>query len=184
MLPKLPKDQRFRVLYDRDHVMVEIRCVARKIGHDYRGREVTLVCVLKGGAFFANHLATAIEDDGRVTACRLEYVSVSSYEDGKESGTLRFEMELRRSVTGQHVIVVDDVAETCKTLEHVVAHVNAQRPASLRVAVLIEKPEKTLRKNVTIDYAAFRRKKAGWIVGCGMDHEGQLRGYPAILRLE
>lgn len=169
-----------RLLFSEQKVRAAISRVAKQISRDFAGREIVLVGILKGAAFFLVHLAELIERAGKVKACRWDFLRVSSYRDGQTPGEIKIELDLSRSPKGQNIIVVEDVADTLHTLYHVIRHIRAQQPANLRVAVLLDKPDGHQRTDISLKYVGLSRQYAGFVYGCGMDLEGAIRGLPFI----
>lgn len=172
------------VLFSEDAIQAAVRHVAEKITTDFRGQDILLVCVLKGSLMFTADLARAIErlalnGDG-VASCRIDFVRASSYGDSQEPGDVELKLDLDRSVHGENVIIIEDVADTLHTLARMQAHIRSKKPASLKTAVLLTKPHNHQRDDVSIDYMGFRGEGVSFVVGYGMDDQGKLRGLPYI----
>ncbi|MEK7614825.1 MAG: phosphoribosyltransferase family protein [Patescibacteria group bacterium] len=159
--------------------------IARQICREFHGQDIVLVGLLRGGFMFLTDLAVAIEtqemqdSDYHVRTCAVEFMKVSSYGDGRESGVVKIDLDLQSSVEGKIVILVDDVADTLKTLESVLRHVAEKKPRTIRIAVMISKPDKHQR-TLVLDYVGFERVNAGFLFGYGMDLAGAHRGLPYI----
>lgn len=163
-------------------ILERIRSLAADIAHRHEGLEVVLVGVMKGGLPFLTHLATALEKDGRLKACYIETLAAESYGDSCHPGDLRLTSELRRSIKGQHVFIVEDLADTCATLKFLKAHVLSKQPASCKIAVLMNKPSGCLHPEVQLDYVGFT-VAGGFLVGFGLDWKGACRGLPNVVRI-
>ena len=154
----------------------EVAELARRIDRDCAGVELVLVCVLKGAAIFASDLLRQLQ-----TAVRsVEYVRASSYGSGTQSsgsvhitGTLDAER-----ITGQHVLIVDDIADTGHTCAAVSDFIQGMNPASLRYCTLLDKPSRR-EATVQYDYVGFTIPNH-FVVGYGMDLDERYRGLPAI----
>ncbi|MBM5789569.1 hypoxanthine phosphoribosyltransferase [Candidatus Parcubacteria bacterium] len=154
------------------------RALAQEISRDYEGKSVVLVGLLKGAFMFLRDLGVALErirGEGRgVHEVYIEFLSVGSYGGGHESGTLKLDLDIRYAVRGKHVILVEDVADTCNTLAWVVEHLQKKEPASLRVCVLIEKSD-AHRYLVALHYVGFARDRLPFLGGYGLDDDGARR---------
>jgi hypoxanthine phosphoribosyltransferase len=150
--------------------------LARQIDRDYASTGLVMVCVLKGAAIFASDLLRTL----RANVHRLEFVRASSYGSGTESsGTVRVAATLgEEHIGGQHVLIVDDIADTGHTGVAVTDYLRRLGPASLRYCTLLDKPE---RRQVTVryDYVGFTIPNR-FVVGYGMDFDERYRGLPAI----
>ena len=167
------------VLFTERRIQERVRELGVQISADYDGKEIVLVGLLKGACVFLVDLGRVIETIGRVDACRMEFLGVESYGEGRIPGDIRIDLDVRRSLRHQHVIVVDDVADTLRTFKTVVRHIKEKRPKSVRTCVLIEKPDKH-KVRVKLDYVGFSRPNLGFIYGYGMDLEGRFRFLPFI----
>jgi hypoxanthine phosphoribosyltransferase len=146
-----------------------VRALGRAIRADYRGRELILVGVLKGSFIFMADLARAID-----LPLTCDFLRVSSYGSGtSSSGTIRMEFDLSHPVRGKHVLLVEDIVDTGWTLDHVMRELRRKRPASLGLAALLHKPERT-RVTVPIDYLGFTIPDR-FVVGYGLDFDGRYR---------
>lgn len=167
-----------RVLFSEEEIQERVRELARRISGDYRGQEIVLVALLKGAVPFQVDLGRELQrlsdqSDG-VADVVSEYLDVTSYGDSQTPGELKIDRDTRRPVTGQHVLIVEDTADTCHTLDRVVKHLREQHPASLRVCVLVEKPDKR-EHDVEIHYVGFSRRGLPFLGGNGLDVKGKQR---------
>ncbi|MXZ90203.1 MAG: hypoxanthine phosphoribosyltransferase [Chloroflexi bacterium] len=150
--------------------------LARRIDRDYAGVDLVLVCVLKGAAIFASDLLRQLQ-----TAVRgVEYVQASSYGRGTESsGSVRITKTLdAERITGRHVLIVDDIADTGHTCAAVSEFIQGMSPASLRYCTLLDKPSRR-EAAVQYDYVGFTIPNH-FVVGYGMDLDERYRGLPAV----
>ncbi len=173
------------VLLTAEQIQVQVRVIARRICQDFERQDIVLVGLLNGAFPFVNDLARAIEMqvdgvDPRVSHCYVEFMSVSSYGKGRVTGELKIEMDVRHSLQGKNVIIVDDVADSLQTLGNVLGYVKAKLPARLHVAVLLDKPDNHKRTDVKLRYVGFSIPGAGFVYGYGMDLEDACRGLPFI----
>ena len=174
------------VIFDRAQIQHRVAQLADHISRDYRGRDIVLVGLLKGCVPFIADLGAQLEfikesGDG-VGDVYLDYMIVSSYHDKHEPGALRLERDIEFPVKGMHVIVVDDVADTCNTLAWVVNHLGKKEPASLRLCVCVSKPDKH-RHEVQLDYVGFSQAGLPFLAGYGMDDAKKYRLMPDIFEV-
>ena len=163
-------------LISREDVEKGIQQIADKIAEDYRGKDICLICVLKGAVFFMTELAKRIPEDIRVT---MDFMSVSSYGSSTvSSGVVKIVKDLDESITGKHVIVVEDIVDTGNTLSYLLEMLKDRQPASLRLCTLLDKPSRRTRE-VQVDYTAFSIPDK-FVVGYGLDYDQYYRNLSYI----
>ena len=150
-------------------LQARVRALGRAIRADYRGRDLVLVGILKGSFIFMADLARSID-----LPLTCDFMRVSSYGSGTaSSGRVRMEFDLSHPVRGKDVLLVEDIVDTGWTLDHVLRELRRKRPASLKLAALLHKPDRT-RVQVTIDYLGFKIPDR-FVVGYGLDFDGRYR---------
>ncbi len=174
------------ILFTEQMIQRRVQELAHEITRDYRDKDIVLVGLLKGAAVFLNdlgrHLERIKEDGFGVNRVYVDYLSVGSYGDSHESGNLKLEMDIRRPVQGMHVLIVEDVADTCKTLCWTLHHMEKKQPASLKVCVLIAKPDKH-EQAIEFDYIGFSETDLPFLGGYGLDVAGADRCVPYIFEV-
>jgi len=149
--------------------------LAEEITNDYSGLTLYLICVLKGGVMFLSDLSRKLEVD-----VVMDFIDVSSYGSGTESsGIVRIDKDLDHPVTGRHVLLVEDILDTGQTLSRLIRHLCAQRPASLEVCTLLDKPERRVIDCVIPKYIGFTIPDK-FVVGYGLDFDQKYRQLPYI----
>ena len=162
------------VLISEADVDKRIQELGDQISKDYEGKEVHLVCVLRGGSFFMCELAKRI-----TVPVSLDFMSVSSYgNDTKSSGAVRIVKDLDDSIQGKDVLVVEDIIDSGRTLSYLVEMLKDRKPNSLRLCTLLDKPDRRV-VDVDIDYTAFRVPDE-FVVGYGLDYAQKYRNLPYI----
>jgi hypoxanthine phosphoribosyltransferase len=147
--------ERVRVLITGGRIQKRIQALAMEIRKDFPGESLHLVSVLKGGVFFLTDLARNIP--GEVS---FDFIAVSSYgQKTHSSGQVRLTRDLDSSIEGKTVIVVEDILDTGMTLQYLLRLFEQRKPKHLRVAVLLDKPERRIAA-VQADYVGF---SMGWI---------------------
>ena len=155
-----------------------IQAIGDQISRDYEGRQVHLVCVLKGGSFFMCELAKRIR-----VPVSLDFMSVSSYgSETKSSGVVKIVKDLDEPVMGKDVIVVEDIVDSGRTLSYLMEMLKDRKPASLRLCTLLDKPERRV-VDVHVDYTGFEIPDE-FVVGYGLDYDQKYRNLPYIGTVE
>lgn len=158
-----------RVLLTAQQIQSRIRELGAQIEHDYPNGPVYLVGILKGACIFLSDLARAMN-----TPARLEFVGISSYGRGRStSGEVKLTKDLDVSVEGQDVIVVEDIVDSGITLSYLLQVFRQRNPRSLRIATLLDKPERRQRP-VIVDYVGFQIPDE-FVVGYGLDYAEDYR---------
>ena len=163
-----------RVLLSEEEVDRRIQEIGDQISKDYAGKQVHLVCVLKGGAFFMCELAKRI-----TVPVSLDFMSVSSYGGGTESsGVVRIVKDLDEPLKDKHVLVVEDIVDSGRTLSYLLEMLKDRHPASLHLCTLLDKPDRRVI-DVNVDYTCFQIPDE-FVVGYGLDYDQRYRNLPYI----
>ena len=162
-----------RVLITEAQIARRIRGLAREIARDYVGREMVVVSLLNGTVMFLADLIRTLS-----LPLRLDFMGVSSYGAGTESGELVFTKELRLSVRGRDVLLVDDILDTGKTLYRVLGKLRALKPRRIRTCVLLNKAARRVEA-VEADYVGFEIPDY-FVVGYGLDFAERYRNLPFV----
>lgn len=164
-----------RVLLDEKTIAARVGELAAQISADYADAEdVVLIGVLKGSFIFLADLARRL-----TVAHHVDFIALSSYSRGAVStGAVRLIMDTRTSITGRHVLIIEDIVDTGYTLNYLLRTLRARRPASLRACVLLSKPERR-QVEVPVDYLGFEIPDV-WVVGYGLDYADRFRTLPYI----
>ncbi|OLC83276.1 MAG: hypoxanthine phosphoribosyltransferase [Acidobacteria bacterium 13_1_40CM_4_57_6] len=166
--------ERVRVLITGARIQRRIQALAQEIRKDFQGEPLHLVSVLKGGVFFLTDLARNIP--GEVS---FDFIAVSSYgEKTHSSGQVRLTRDLDSSIEGKTVIVVEDILDTGMTLQYLLRLFQQRKPKHLRVAVLLDKPERRIAA-VHADYVGFSIPNE-FVVGYGLDYAERYRNLPYV----
>ena len=166
---------KIRVLLSEDEVNKRISEVAAQISRDYQGKEIHLICILKGGVFFTCELAKRVE-----LPVTLDFMSVSSYgNDTKSSGVVRIVKDLDEPLAGKDVLIVGDIIDSGRTLSYLIEVLKQRGPESIRLCTLLDKPERRVKKQVTVDYTCFTIPDE-FVVGYGLDYAQKYRNLPYI----
>jgi hypoxanthine phosphoribosyltransferase len=161
------------VLISERQIARRIGQMSRTIGRDFRGREMIIVSLLTGTVMFLADLIRNLS-----LPLRLDFIGVSSYGAGTESGELVFTKELRLSVRGRDVLLVDDILDTGRTMAHVLHRLKALRPRRIRTCVLLNKMSRRV-EDIRADYVGFDIPDC-FVVGYGLDFAEQYRNLPFV----
>jgi bifunctional protein TilS/HprT len=160
-----------RVLYSHARIQRRVRTLARRISRDYAGQRLVLVGVLKGVVCFMADLMQHLS-----LPVTLDFMAISYY--GGDGQVVKITRDLDSTITGQHVLMVEDIVDTGMTLNYILNHLSAHNPASLRVCTLLDKRARRL-VNVPLDYVGFEAPDE-FVVGYGLDYKGEYRNLPFI----
>ena len=162
------------VLYSKAQIDERVAAIGRQISEDYAGQSVVLIGVLKGAAIFLSDLARAITVDAT-----FDFVAVSSYGRARvSSGAVKLIKDIDNPIEGQHVILVEDILDTGLTLSYLRGLMLQHKPASLKIATCLDKPERRLVP-IEADYVAFCIPNA-FVIGYGMDYAERYRNVEDI----
>lgn len=165
-------------LFSEEAIDARIRELGAQISRDYAGKELHLICVLKGSSFFTCELAKRI-----MVPVYLDFMSVSSYgSETTSSGVVKIVKDLDSPLKGKDVIVVEDIVDTGHTLSYLMGMLKGREPASLRLCTLLDKPERRVAE-VFVDYIGFTIPDK-FIVGYGLDYDQKYRNLPYIGTVE
>ena len=170
--------EEIQVRISEEELIAKIKEIAQQINEDYVGKKVHLVCILSGSVFFTCELAKYI-----TVPVTMDFMRVSSYGDGMDStGTISIDQDLNMSIEGRHVLVVEDIVDSGRTLALLSNLLKKRDPASLRLCSLLDKPSRRVTP-VSIDYLGFEIEDY-FVVGFGLDYAQKYRNLPYIGELE
>ena len=166
--------EKIRVLVSEEEIEKRILQMAKDISEFYQGEPVHLVSVLKGGVFFTCELAKRL-----TIPVSIDFMSVSSYGDGtKSSGVVKVIKDLDEAIEGKHVLVVEDIVDSGRTLSYLMDNLKSRKSKSLHLCTLLDKPERRVT-DVHVDYTGFEIPDE-FVVGYGLDYMQHYRNLPYI----
>lgn len=166
--------EKIKVLISEEEVDARIRELGEKISKEYEGKQIHLICVLKGGVFFMCELAKRI-----TVPVSMDFMCVGSYDDGtKSSGVVRLAKDLDESIENKEVLIVEDIIDSGNTLYYLMDVLRQRKPASLRLCTLLDKPDRRV-KDVHVDWTGFEIPDE-FVVGYGLDYAQKYRNLPYI----
>jgi hypoxanthine phosphoribosyltransferase len=166
--------EKIKVLITEEEVDARIRELGERISKEYEGKQIHLICVLKGGVFFMCELAKRI-----TVPVSMDFMCVGSYGDGtKSSGVVRLAKDLDESIENKEVLIVEDIIDSGNTLYYLMDVLRQRKPASLRLCTLLDKPDRRV-KDVHVDWTGFEIPDE-FVVGYGLDYAQKYRNLPYI----
>ncbi|MBQ7174315.1 MAG: hypoxanthine phosphoribosyltransferase [Lachnospiraceae bacterium] len=168
------KQYTIKTLISEEKLKERIRELAKEIDRDYAGKEIHLICVLKGGAYFMTELSKYI-----TIPVTIDFMAVSSYGSKTvSSGIVKIIKDHDEPIEGRDVLVVEDIVDTGFTLSYLLEMLRDRKPASLKLCAMLNKPDRRIRE-VKIDYLGFDIPDE-FVVGYGLDYDQHYRNLPYI----
>ncbi len=154
-----------QVLITREKLQARIAELGETISRDYDGKDLLLVCILKGGVLFLSDLIRAIRVPNSI-----DFMAISSYGGTRieSSGVVRILMDLNSNIENRNVLIVEDIIDTGRTLQYITENLRTRNPASLKICTLLNKPSRR-EVNVSLDYVGFDIPNE-FVVGYGLDY--------------
>ncbi len=170
-----------KILISREQLQARIAALGEEISQDYAGKDLLLVCILKGGVLFLSDLVRAIR-----IPHEFDFMAISSYGGSRteSSGVVRILMDLNSNIEGRNVLIIEDIIDTGRTLTYITGNLKTRQPASLKICTLLNKPSRR-EINVGVDYIGFDIPNE-FVVGYGLDYNEIYRNLPfvGILKME
>ena len=161
------------VYISESDIQKRVKELAGLINRDYANQEIILVCILNGSFIFCADLMRAITVNVQV-----EFISVSSYHGAVSTGDIQFRLDVKQSLVGKNIIIVEDIVDTGLTLSFLLEHLRTKRPSSLKLCSLLLKKAR-LKTPVHVDYLGFDIEDK-FVIGYGLDYDGRYRELPYI----
>jgi hypoxanthine phosphoribosyltransferase len=164
-----------RILVDVESLQARVAELGRQISADYAGRDLVLICVLKGGVAFLVDLMRQI-----TVPHEIDFMAISSYGTGQResTGAVRLIMDLKIDISGRDVVIVEDIVDTGRTMDYLLRLFWARKPRSLRVCTLLDKPSRRVI-DVPLDYVGFAIPDE-FVLGYGLDLDEKYRNLPYV----
>jgi hypoxanthine phosphoribosyltransferase len=169
-------DKEFEPYINEGLIEQKIKGIAEKINQDYEGKKPLFIAILNGSFMFASDLFKAISVEAEIC-----FIKLASYKGTKSSGHVITAIGLDTDLIGRHVVIIEDIVDTGKTLSEFLPQLEHQQPASLRIAALLHKPEATVYP-IKVDYLGFAVPNK-FLLGYGLDYDGLGRNIPSIYKL-
>jgi hypoxanthine phosphoribosyltransferase len=164
-----------KVLYTEEQIKKRVEELGAMITRDFEGKDLLVVCILKGSLYFTADLIRQIK-----MPLNLDFIAVSSYGDGeKTSGTAKLTKDLEEDIEGRHIIITEDILDTGMTLDYLVRILKLRNPAEIKICTLLDKPQRRIKDNIVPDYVGFTIPEV-FVVGYGLDYKHMYRHLPFI----
>ncbi len=162
-----------RVLFSQEQLAARVEELGRQISADYRGKMPLFVGILRGCILFYSDLMKNISVD-----CNMDFMCLSSYSGTASTGQVRTMLDLRESIQGRHVVVVEDIVDTGLTLDYLLNHLRSRGAASIEICCLLDKPCNR-KTDVHPKYVGFEVGNE-FVIGYGLDYNELYRNLPYI----
>ncbi len=162
-----------KVLISEEELHKRIKELAKQIYEDYKGDELTFICILKGSIFFTVDLSKEMPCD-----INFEFIRVSSYHGQNSTGVIEMKVELQGDIKGKDVIIIEDIIDTGRTLSYLMEYLRSKGPKSLKICSLLDKKERRVCK-MDADYVGFDIPDK-FVLGYGLDVDEKYRNLPYI----
>ena len=169
-------DKKFQPYIKAPQIQEQIDKLAKQLNEDYAGKKPLFIAILNGSFMFASDLFKELTIDAEIC-----FIKLASYKGTKSTGNVITSIGLDMPLTGRHVIIVEDIVDTGKTLFEFLPQLVNQQPASLKIAALLHKPD-ALKHPLTIDYLGFNVPNK-FLLGYGLDYDGLGRNLKEIYQL-
>ena len=157
------------ILIDEETIQERVRQLALQISNDYDGRELTIICILRGSMYFFTDLTRQLTLD-----VNLEFMRVSSYIGENSTGEIDIKLDIEGSIEGKDVLIVEDIVDTGKTMTFLLDHLSQKKPNSIKICTMLDKPERRSEKDIHVDYVGFVIPNR-FVIGYGLDLDGKYR---------
>lgn len=164
-----------KVLVTREEIATAVKKLGQEITADYGDKEIVVIGILRGAAVFMTDIIREID-----LYMDIDFMSVSSYGDGTEStGQVKIIKDLDTNVRDKHILIVEDIIDTGRTLKHLVELFEYRQAASIKIATLLDKPERRIMKDIMPNYVGIEIPNE-FVVGYGLDFQQKYRNLPYI----
>lgn len=165
------------ILINKAKLEKRIEELGKQIEKDYQGKELVFIGILKGSVMFMSELAKNVKSN-----VELDFMDVSSYQGTESSGTVTINKDIRNSIEGKDVILVEDIIDTGRTLTYVLEYLKQKNPNSIKIATMLSKPSRRVME-LNVDYIGFSVEDK-FVVGYGLDYNEKYRNLPYIGYIE
>ena len=166
-------DEKFKELISREALDKRLTELAEQIDNDYLGKEVTVISVMRGAVFFTVELTLKMK-----TKLKYEFITLSSYEGTDTTGEVTLRTDLRDSIEGKDILIIEDIVDTGISMDYLLKYLRAKNPRTIKVCALASKPERR-EIEVPIDYLGFEIPNK-FVVGYGFDIDNCYRNLPYV----
>lgn len=169
-------NKQFELFLSEAVILEKVKQLSAQLSEDYKGKKPLLIAILNGSFIFAADLFKRLSIDAEIS-----FIKLASYKGAKSTGNVITAIGLDADISGRHILIVEDIIDTGKTLASFLPQLFNQQPASLKIAALLHKPEATVYP-IDIAYCCFSIPDK-FVVGYGLDYDGLGRNLPEIYQL-
>ena len=169
--------KQIKVLINEQEINNRLDELANQLMEEYKGKDLMFLCILKGSIFFTVELAKRMKNN-----VQFEFIEVSSYEGHKSTGKIKLNKDITGSIEGKHVIIIEDIVDTGRTLSFLKEYLMEKNPESLKICALLDKPSKRVAP-IEADYIGFSIEDK-FVIGYGLDDEQNYRNLNYIGYIE
>ena len=162
------------VLIEEEKIEQRIKEIGKQIAAEYNGKEVILICLLKGAIYFATKLSQEIKNENVI----MDFMKVSSYSGTESTGKIKLSLDISQNIENKDIIVIEDIVDTGLTLSYVCDYLKERNPKSVKICTLLDKKARR-KKEVNVDYVGFEIDDL-FVVGYGLDYDEKYRNLPYI----
>lgn len=166
-------EEKIKVLISQEEIQNRLYQLAEQLDKEYEGKEITVLCVMRGGVFFTVDLTLKMK-----TKMKYEFLTIASYEGTESTGEIRLIQDLRESIKGKDVLILEDIVDTGRSMSYLLEYLRSKEPNSLKLCVFANKAERR-EVEVPIDYIGFEVPNK-FLVGYGFDIDNAYRNIPYI----
>lgn len=166
-----------KILIDEENLSKRIKELAKQIENDYKGKDIVLIGILKGSIMFMTELAKNIKSN-----TYLDFMEITSYEGTESTGNVQINKDVRNSIKGKDVIIVEDIVDTGRTLDYLLKYLNKKEPNSIKTVTMLSKPSRRVI-NINADYVGFEIEDK-FVIGYGLDYNEKYRNLPYVGYIE
>lgn len=166
------------ILITEEEIQNRVRNLGEEIDRDYAGQEIRVIGILRGAFIFMADLIRNIH-----VPVSVDFMAISSYQGSESGGVVRILKDLDKPINGQQVLIVEDIVDTGLTLKHLKEVLAIRDPASMKVCALLNKKERRIVHDLTVDYTGFEIPDR-FVVGYGLDYDERYRNYPFLFVLK
>jgi hypoxanthine phosphoribosyltransferase len=169
-------DKQFRLYISRADIDARVAALGAQISRDYKDRRPLIIAILNGSFIFAADLFRTLTIEAEIS-----FIKLASYKGTSSTGSVITAIGMEEKLGGRHVIILEDIVDTGKTLHAFLPEITQRNPSSVRIATFLAKPE-ALKHDVHADYVGFEIPD-NFVVGYGLDYDGLGRNLPELYTL-
>ena len=163
------------ILLSEEQIKTRIQELGVELTRDYAGKKPVFICILKGAVIFYADMIRAFSDH-----CEMEFMQISSYQGTRSTGSVMIRQDVGQDLKGRHVVILEDILDTGRSLQAVCKYLESKGVASLKICALLDKPEgRAEGVELEADYVGFRIPNA-FVVGYGLDYDEAYRNLPYV----